>query len=162
MPSASSTLQSVHMARDEFTDHPHDMVARKRGLRNRRIQKPPPPGDRSNFASSRHQKQSAFDCGTHPGVVADQLLALVARVGEEAVVARDAVGAVVRLDVLAAVQGLFAVVAVEAVGHGGTCPGCRPERREGGGDGKWCSEVPTTPEDLAYRRDTTEAGNVAE
>lgn len=56
----------------------------------------------------------------HPCVVADQLLALVAGVGEEAVVAGDAVGAVVGLDVLAAVQGLLAVVAVEAVGHGCT------------------------------------------
>lgn len=54
----------------------------------------------------------------HPRVVADQLFALVARVGEEVVVARDAVGALVRLDVLAAVQGLLAVVAVETVRHG--------------------------------------------
>lgn len=40
----------------------------------------------------------------HPCVVAYQLLALVAGVGEKAVVAGDAVGAVVGLDVLAAVQ----------------------------------------------------------
>lgn len=53
----------------------------------------------------------------HPGVVSDELLALVAGVGEEAVVAGDAVGLLVRLDVLAAVQRLLAVVAVEAVGH---------------------------------------------
>lgn len=56
----------------------------------------------------------------HPGVVGDELLALVTGVGEEAVVAGDAVGVVVRLDVLAAVQRLLAVVAVEAVGHLGS------------------------------------------
>lgn len=59
--------------------------------------------------------------------MANQLLALIAGVGEEAVVAGDAVGAVVGLDVLAAVQGLLAVVAVEAVGHG-----CTMEDRDEG------------------------------
>lgn len=55
---------------------------------------------------------------THPAVVADQLLALVAGVGEVRVVAGDAVRAVVHLDVLAPVQGLLAVVTVEALCHG--------------------------------------------
>lgn len=55
---------------------------------------------------------------THSAVVADELFALVAGVGEVGVVAGDAVRAVVHLDVLAPVQGLLAVVAVEALGHG--------------------------------------------
>lgn len=38
---------------------------------------------------------------THPAVMADQLLALVAGVGEVCVVAGDAVWAIVHLDVLA-------------------------------------------------------------
>lgn len=54
----------------------------------------------------------------HPAVVADQLFALIAGVGEVRVVAGDAVRAVVHLDVLAPVQGLLAVVAVEALCHG--------------------------------------------
>lgn len=52
-----------------------------------------------------------------PSVVADQLFALVARVGEETVVARDAVRAVVRLDVLPAIQRFLTVVTVKAVCH---------------------------------------------
>lgn len=60
---------------------------------------------------------------THPAVVADQLLALVAGVGEMRIVAGDAVGAIVHLDVLAPIQGLLAVVTVEALCHGA---GLRP------------------------------------
>lgn len=59
--------------------------------------------------------------------MAYQLLALVAGVGEKAVVAGDAVGAVVGLDVLATIQRLLAVVAVETV-----CHGCTLEHRDKG------------------------------
>lgn len=55
--------------------------------------------------------------GAHPGVMSNQLLALVAGVGEPAVVAGDAVRLLLRLDILAPVEGLLTVVAVEPVTH---------------------------------------------
>lgn len=53
----------------------------------------------------------------HLVIVADDLLALLAGVGVQAVVAGDAVRFVLHLDVLASAQGLVAVPAVEAVAH---------------------------------------------
>lgn len=55
--------------------------------------------------------------GAHLVIVADDLLALLAGVGMQAVVAGDAVRFVLHLDVLASAQGLVAVLAVEAVTH---------------------------------------------
>lgn len=55
--------------------------------------------------------------GAHLVIVADDLLALLAGVGMQAVVAGDAVRFVLHLDVLASAQGLVAVLAVEAVAH---------------------------------------------
>lgn len=55
--------------------------------------------------------------GAHLVIVANDLLALLAGVGMQAVVAGDAVGFVLHLDVLASAQGLVAVLAVEAVAH---------------------------------------------
>lgn len=57
--------------------------------------------------------------GAHLVIVADDLLALLAGVGVQAVVAGDAVRLVLHLDVLASAQGLVAVLAVEAVAHDG-------------------------------------------
>lgn len=54
---------------------------------------------------------------THPRIMAYQLLALIAGVGEQAVVAGDAVWILLCLDVLSSIQGLFAVVTVKTLTH---------------------------------------------
>lgn len=61
-------------------------------------------------------------------IMADQLLALITCVREQAVVAGDAVGTVIWLDVLAAIQGFFAVVTVKTISH---CNFCQPETQKG-------------------------------
>lgn len=73
--------------------------------------------------------------------MADDLLALLAGVGVQAVVAGDAVRLVLHLDVLASAQGLVAVPAVETVAHdddsggGGGFTGSDSEFAIGGEEG---------------------------